>query len=98
MLRHVPFDYLKVDHGIISTAMEGGKGRPAMMAILAFARESNAMVLAEGVETEASLELVQDIDRGSPYEEDLIQLAQGFLLGMPAAGFGLALEGGQSAA
>jgi diguanylate cyclase (GGDEF)-like protein len=98
MLLHVPFDYLKVDQAIVTTAMKGGKGRPAMMAILAFARESNAVVLAEGVETEASLQLIQDIARGSPHAGDLIQLAQGFLLGMPVDGFDAMNSGGQHAA
>ena len=88
MLRRVPFDYLKVDRGIVTTAVDGGEGRPAMMAILAFARESNAQVLAEGVETEDCLQLVQDIARGPAHRDgDLIQLVQGFLLGMPTEGF-----------
>ncbi len=88
MLRRVPMDYLKVDRSIVMASGEGGEGRPAMMAILAFAREAGATVLAEGVETEDTLTLVQDIAMGSAHREgEFIQLVQGFLLGMPADGF-----------
>ena len=88
MLRRVPFDYLKIDRSIITTAAEGGVGRPALMAILAFAGEAHAQVLAEGVESEESLQLVEALARGPIHPGgELIQLVQGFLLGRPASGF-----------
>ncbi|MEO9254769.1 MAG: bifunctional diguanylate cyclase/phosphodiesterase, partial [Tepidiformaceae bacterium] len=74
LLRRVPFDYIKVNRAILGSAMEGGNGRGAVMAILAFARESNAQVLAQGVETEETLDLVRDLARGPVYQGDLIQL------------------------
>ncbi len=90
MLRRVPFDYIKVDRGIVSSAFDGGPGRATLMAILAFAAESGAMVLAEGVENAETLRLVQQLAQSQLSREGaLIQLVQGFLLGAPAENFAL---------
>lgn len=85
MLQKVSFDYVKVDRGVILAAGQAGKGRAGLMAILAFASESGAVVVAEGIENVETFALVCDIAaraslRGSPR---LIHAVQGYLFGRP---------------
>ena len=97
MLRQVGFDYVKVDRSVMVAALtKGGTGRAALMAILAFAAYTKAIVIAEGVEDAALLELVEDIAEGSLQPQGgLIQgiqgqafdAVQGYLLGRPDASF-----------
>jgi diguanylate cyclase (GGDEF)-like protein len=85
MLRKVKFDFVKVDRAVICAAAADGMGRAALMAILAFASESDAMVVAEGIEDAAMFETVRRIAgqtalKGKP---GLIHGVQGFMFGMP---------------
>jgi len=85
MLRCVQFDYVKVDRAVIVAATEDGLGRAALMAILAFASESGAIVVAEGVEDAAMFSTVRTIAaqtalKGKP---GLIHGVQGYMFGMP---------------
>lgn len=85
MLRKVPVDYVKIDRGVILAAAAGGTGRAALMAILAFASASGAVVIAEGIEDEGMFAVVRDVAsqtilRGKP---GLIHGVQGFLFGFP---------------
>ena len=81
MLRLIKFDYVKIDRSVVLDAMDGGPGRAVILAIVAFARETGAFMIAEGIETRAMLESV-DLD-----EEGLhsfwVQGVQGFLFGRP---------------
>jgi EAL domain-containing protein (putative c-di-GMP-specific phosphodiesterase class I) len=84
MLRKVGFEFVKVDRGVIVSARENGPGRAALLAILAFAAETGALVVAEGVEDESLFRLVHEVARsevrGRP---GLIHAVQGYLLGRP---------------
>jgi diguanylate cyclase (GGDEF)-like protein len=84
LLSRVPFDFVKIDRSVIVSATDGGPGRGALMAILAFAAESGAHVVAEGVEDSAMFAVVQEFAgkqiKGNP---GLIHGVQGFYLGRP---------------
>jgi EAL domain-containing protein (putative c-di-GMP-specific phosphodiesterase class I) len=85
MLRKVSFDYVKIDRGVILAAAESGNGRAGLMAILAFASESGAVVVAEGIEDADMFDLVclvasQTSLRG---RQGLIHGVQGYLFGRP---------------
>jgi PAS domain-containing protein len=69
----------------VSAAVEDRGARAVMLGILAFARESGSFVIAEGIETEAMLELARDPDPDGEARPVGAQGAQGFLLGRPAA-------------
>jgi diguanylate cyclase (GGDEF)-like protein len=85
MLRNVPFEYVKIDRAVLISACETGTGRAALMAILAFAAESGAVVIAEGIDDGPMFRTVQEIAhsslRGDP---GLIHAVQGFRFGRPA--------------
>ena len=59
MMRVMKFDYVKIDRSVILDAMNGGPGRAIILAIVAFARESGAFMIAEGIENQAMLESIQ---------------------------------------
>jgi diguanylate cyclase (GGDEF)-like protein len=96
LLARVPFEFVKIDRSVIVSATEPGPGRGALMAILAFAAESGAHVVAEGIEDEAMFSLVRDFAlqqiKGSP---GLIHGVQGFLFGYPAPAAQIAQDGEQ---
>ena len=69
MLRALPVDFIKIDRAVVANAVEDRGARAVMLGIMAFARESGSFVIAEGIETEAMLELARDPDpdqRGPP--------------------------------
>ncbi|MGE3074441.1 MAG: EAL domain-containing protein [Dehalococcoidia bacterium] len=85
ILRTVAVDFVKIDHSIISAAATSVAGRAALMALLAFSSECGASVVAEGIEDEATFELVRRLSantalKGTP---GLIHGVQGYLLGLP---------------
>ena len=75
-------DYVKVDRGVLCSALKGGPGRAVLAAIIAYAGESQALVIAEGIETEALLDLVRLAGTGA--KPTRIVGAQGYLLGRPS--------------
>lgn len=84
MLRKVPFEYVKIDRGVILAAFDGGTGRAALMAILAFAAEARAIVIAEGIEDSGTFGLVRDLARLSlKGDPGLIHGVQGYFFGRP---------------
>jgi EAL domain-containing protein (putative c-di-GMP-specific phosphodiesterase class I) len=81
MLRLAHFDYVKIDRSVVLDAMDGGPGRAIILAIVAFARETGAFMIAEGIETPEMLEAVKlDADGLKRF---WIQGVQGFLFGEP---------------
>ena len=62
MLRALPVDFIKIDRAVVASAVEDRGARAVMLGIMAFARESGSFVIAEGIETEAMLELARDPD------------------------------------
>lgn len=83
MLRALPVDFIKVDRGVVSAAVEDRSARAVLLGIMAFARELDAFVIAEGIETEAMLELARDPEPARKLVSLGAQGAQGFLLGRP---------------
>lgn len=83
MLRRLPVDYVKVDRGVLLSAMESQTGRAALVAIIAFAAVTGAKVIAEGIENEAMLELVRQGGLRSGEHELLVHAVQGYLFGRP---------------
>jgi EAL domain-containing protein (putative c-di-GMP-specific phosphodiesterase class I) len=85
MLRKVPVDFIKIDRAVIVSAQGNSMGGAALMAILAFASESGAMVVAEGIEDVEMLSTVRRFAGNTSLvgKPGLIQAVQGFMFGMP---------------
>ncbi len=82
MLRLIPVDYVKIDRSVVRGAVELGAGRAVLMAIVAFAAEAGAFVIAEGIEDEEMMHLVEEIsEKVGTFR---IQGVQGYLLGKPS--------------
>jgi diguanylate cyclase (GGDEF)-like protein/PAS domain S-box-containing protein len=71
-----PFSRLKIDKRFIQRIGEDGSARSIVLAILSLARSLDIEVTAEGIETEAQLNFLQQQD---------CSFVQGYLLGRPAA-------------
>jgi diguanylate cyclase (GGDEF)-like protein/PAS domain S-box-containing protein len=84
MLSALPVDFIKIDRAVVANAVDDRGARAVMLGIMAFARESGAFVIAEGIETEAMLELARDPDPNRDARPVGAHGAQGFLLGRPA--------------
>ena len=84
MLRALPVDFIKIDRAVVASAVDDRGARAVMLGIMAFARESGSFVIAEGIESEAMLELARDPNPGGEVRAIGAQGAQGFLLGVPA--------------
>ena len=84
MLRALPVDFIKIDRAVVANAVADRSARAVMLAIMAFARESGSFVIAEGIETEAMLELARDPEPEGEVRPAGAHGAQGFLLGRPA--------------
>ena len=73
-LRSFPFDRIKLDKSFMNELIDNPQSRAIVRAVLALGKSLDIKVLAEGVETEAQL----DVLRGEGCDE-----AQGYLLGRP---------------
>jgi len=83
ILSRLVVDYVKIDRDVIVGAQAGRGGRGILAGIVAIARETGAMIIAEGIETPAMLDVVRGATRSSP----LHTAAQGYYLGRPQPGF-----------
>lgn len=54
------------------------------MAMATFARQTGALVIAEGIEDEATLAFLRTLNEQGPDSEPVIQGGQGFGLGRPS--------------
>ena len=98
LMRLIEFDYVKIDRSVIIDASQGGQGRAVILAIVAFARETGAFMIAEGIE---DVSLLRGIRLDEPGLRDFwVRGVQGFLLGEPRASMGSFLlpEQGEPAA
>jgi diguanylate cyclase (GGDEF)-like protein len=68
--------YVKIDRFFVSDIARDALKFEAVKAMVSFANASGALLIAEGIESEADLEIVRDLG---------IACAQGYLLGRPAA-------------
>jgi diguanylate cyclase len=75
-LRAFPFDKIKIDGSFIRSVNSNGQAATIVRAVLGLGRGLGLPVLAEGVETNAELQFLQ---------EELCDEVQGYLLGRPAA-------------
>jgi diguanylate cyclase (GGDEF)-like protein len=81
LLRSHHFDYVKIDRTVVESASrQGTNGKAVLLAIMAFAAESGARVIAEGVEVEESARMLQAAG-SSP--NLVVEAVQGFLLSQP---------------
>jgi len=73
-LQRMPVDILKIDRGFVAALNDGGRSRDLLEAILGVAESLSLKVIAEGVEDEAQLTVLEQLG---------CQMAQGYLLGQP---------------
>jgi diguanylate cyclase (GGDEF)-like protein/PAS domain S-box-containing protein len=74
-LRHFPFDVIKIDRSFVKDLDRDDSSQPVVQAIMALARALHLSVTAEGVETQAQLDILV---------ADGCDEIQGFLLGKPS--------------
>lgn len=73
-LHRLPFDTLKIDRSFVYSVGERGEGSEILQTIISLAKNLKKKVIAEGIETEAQLALLQHL--GCDY-------GQGYLLARP---------------
>jgi diguanylate cyclase (GGDEF)-like protein len=83
LMREIHFDFVKIDRSIVTNAVDDPRARAVLHGVAAFAGEAGSFVIAEGIEDERVMALVQELhDRG--VRSGRVHGAQGFLLGRPA--------------
>jgi EAL domain-containing protein (putative c-di-GMP-specific phosphodiesterase class I) len=96
LLRSYHFDFVKVDSSVVQAASQAStNGRAVLMAILAFAAESGARVIAEGVETEENAAMLRQPGTGASL---MVEAIQGFLLSRPQSSIDAILRQPEQAA
>jgi EAL domain-containing protein (putative c-di-GMP-specific phosphodiesterase class I) len=85
LLRTLGADYVKIDRSIVANAGHDSAARAVLLAIAAFASQTGATVIAEGIEDDGVLALVRRIDELIDAAGPRIHAGQGFGLGRPAA-------------
>jgi PAS domain S-box-containing protein len=73
-LKHLPVRYIKIDMEFVRTLRADSPDRQVVSAIVDVARNFGIETIAEGVETEATLELLRTLG---------VDFAQGYLIGRP---------------
>lgn len=76
-LHRLPIDTLKIDRSFVEKIAETGGTRPIVETIMSLARSLGMQTVAEGVETQAQLEIIRELD---------CDLIQGFLFSRPISG------------
>jgi diguanylate cyclase (GGDEF)-like protein len=84
MLRDVGADYLKIDRAIVAASATEPTARAVLLAMATFADKTGAIVIAEGIEDQETLQYLRDLDRNELSDTALIQAGQGYGLGMPS--------------
>lgn len=82
MLRDLPVEFVKIDREVVVSALAQGGARAVLVSIMAFARQTGAYVIAEGIETQEMLQLVSE-PAATAAALPAAQGAQGYLLGRP---------------
>jgi len=73
-LHRLPFDYLKIDRSFVYNVGENGENSEILQTIMSLAKNLKMRVIAEGIETESQLMLLQNL--GCDY-------GQGYLMSKP---------------
>jgi diguanylate cyclase (GGDEF)-like protein len=82
MLRRTQPDYVKIDRSVVAAADADMSARGVLLAVAAFATQTGAFVIAEGIEDDAALALVREL--GDRLGDGLrVDGGQGFGLGPP---------------
>ena len=76
-LHRLPIDTLKIDRSFVEKIADAAGTRPIVQTIMSLARSLGMRTVAEGVETQAQLEIIRELD---------CDLMQGFLFSRPIAG------------
>lgn len=84
MLRRLRVDFVKIDKQVVVSAVTQQGTRAVLAAIIAFAAETGAFVIAEGIETEEMLEFVRGSGFSDNAQSACIHGGQGYLLGRPS--------------
>lgn len=82
MLKDLPVDCVKIDREVVVKALSEPMARAVLISIMAFAGQTGAYVVAEGIETAEMLDFVRDPGTTRSARPGA-QAAQGFLLGRP---------------
>lgn len=82
MLRELDFDFVKIDREVLVRAASDVTARGVLVSITAFAGETGACVIAEGIEDEAMWELARHPSPGG-HQNPGAQGVQGFFFGRP---------------
>lgn len=85
LLREVQFEFVKIDRSVVGAAVTETRARGIFLALASYARETGAVVIAEGIENEEMLAFVQNATEGPLELHAGVQAGQGFLLGKPAS-------------
>lgn len=83
MLRHLPVDFVKIDRDVLIDAQVGDSARGVLLAIVAFARQVGAQVIAEGIEDEQMLGFLLGMSPRVDSGATMVHGLQGYLLGRP---------------
>jgi diguanylate cyclase (GGDEF)-like protein len=95
MLRRTHPDYVKIDRSVVAAADDDASARAVLLAVAAFATQTGAFVIAEGIEDTSALNLVKTL--GDRLGEGLrIDGGQGFGLGRPSPDLPTAYDAPQS--
>jgi diguanylate cyclase (GGDEF)-like protein len=84
MLSQVPVDFVKIDRAIIVKALTNRSARGVVAGIIAIARETDAYVIAEGIEDIEMLDLVCGLAFDPTERRFGVQGVQGFLFQRPS--------------
>jgi diguanylate cyclase (GGDEF)-like protein len=83
MLRQVKVEFVKLDRAVVAAAATDRGARAVLMAIAAYARQTGAFVIAEGIEDDETLAFLRSIDERELVGDAVIQGGQGYGLGRP---------------
>jgi diguanylate cyclase (GGDEF)-like protein len=85
MLSQIGADYVKLDRSIVAAAPTEPNARAVLVAMAAFARQTGAFVIAEGVEDDGVLDYLRSLDGDLMRADTVVQGGQGYGLGRPNA-------------
>lgn len=79
-------DFVKLDRGLVSKAIENTEARGVLAGLIAIARETGSYLIAEGIETRHMLEFVAKAHVPISSATSGVRGVQGYELGKPEAG------------
>ena len=85
MLRQVNAEFVKIDRGVVVAAMTEPGARAVLLAMATFANETDAFVIAEGIEDIDMLDFLRRLENDMTVATPRIHGGQGYGLGRPGA-------------